>query len=193
MDSRIVSLRAEIAGLQDILRGLEEEETQQAQQFSTHPHDKMFFDDDTLAQHKALRSPTIPYVLNLPIGTHLSAPFVYAMVFPIVFLDICLFIYQAVCFRLWKVERVQRVDYVVVDRHNLAYLNGIEKLNCVYCGYANGIFGYAKEIAARTEQFWCPIKHATRIAQPHLQYGDFIEFGDADAWQKHPSRKKPKE
>jgi len=153
MDSRIVSLRAEIAGLQDILRSSEEEETQHAQQLSTHPHDKMFFDDDTLAQHKALRSPNIPYVLNLPI----------------VFLDICLFIYQVICFRLWKIARVQCVDYVVVDRHKLAYLIGIEKLNCVYCGYANGIFAYAKEIAARTEQFWCPIKHATRIAQPHSQ------------------------
>jgi hypothetical protein len=43
------------------------------------------------------------------------------------------------------------------DRRKLAYLNAIEKLNC---DYANGILTYAREIASRTEQFWCPIKHA---------------------------------
>lgn len=190
MDSKIVRLRTEIAGLQDKLRVLEDkEETPQTLKADL---DRMFFDDATVEQHRALRSPTIPYILNLPIGAHVSAPFVYGMVFPIAFLDICLFIYQAVCFRLWKVARVRRGDYVVIDRHHLAYLNGIEKLNCVYCGYANGMFAFAQEIAARTEQFWCPIKHASQIAQPHSQYADFTEFGDAEAWQEHPSRKKPK-
>lgn len=190
MDNEIVRLRAEIAGLQDKLRDLEDREP--SQQTSKPDLDRMFFDDATVAQHRAQRSPTIPYMLNLPIGAHVSSPFVYGMVFPIAFLDICLFIYQAVCFRLWKVARVRREDYVVIDRHHLAYLNGIEKLNCVYCGYANGIFAFAHEIAARTEQFWCPIKHATRTAQPHSHYADFTEFGDAEAWQEHPSRKKPK-
>lgn len=190
MDSEIVRLREEIAGLQDKLRILEDSE--EALQTSKPDLDRMFFDDDTVEQHRAQRSPTIPYVLNLPFGAHVSAPFVYGMVFPIAFLDICLFIYQGVCFRLWKVARVQRADYVVIDRHHLAYLNGMEKLNCVYCGYANGIFAFAQEIAARTEQFWCPIKHASKIAQPHSHYADFTEFGDAEAWQEHPSRKKPK-
>ncbi|WP_306258171.1 hypothetical protein [Pararhizobium sp. IMCC21322] len=190
MDSKIVRLRTEIAELQDKLRVLEN--SGEAPQTSEQDLDRMFFDDATVAQHTAQRSPTIPYILNLPIGAHLSAPFVYGMVFPIAFLDICLFIYQAVCFRLWKVARVRRGDYVVIDRHHLAYLNGIEKLNCVYCGYANGMFAFAQEIAARTEQFWCPIKHASQIAQPHSHYSDFTEFGDAEAWQEHPSRKKPK-
>jgi len=191
MDSKIERLRTEIAGLQEVLRGLED-----AEEIPHTPKadlDKMFFDDETLEQHRAQRSPTIPYILNLPIGAHVSAPFVYGMAFPIAILDICLFIYQAVCFRLWKVDRVRREDYVVIDRHHLAYLNGIEKLNCIYCGYANGIFAYAQEIAARTEKFWCPIKHASKIGQPHSLYGDFIEFGDAEAWQEHPSRKKLKE
>ena len=31
-------------------------------------------------------------------------------------------------------RRVRRSRYFVIDRHHLAYLNGIEKLNCVYCG-----------------------------------------------------------
>lgn len=31
--------------------------------------------------------------------------------------------------------------YVVFDRRHLAYLNAIEKLNCAYCEYGNGVFG----------------------------------------------------
>lgn len=191
MGSEIANLRAEIAGLQATLRDLEDAEA--LQHAPKDRHGKPVVDDATLEEHRAVRSPTIPYILNLPIGAHLSAPFVYAMVLPIAFLDLCLFIYQTVCFRLWNVERVRRGAYVVIDRHHLAYLNGMEKLNCVYCGYANGIFAFAQEIAARTEHFWCPIKHATRVAQPHSHYDEFTAFGDAEAWKKHPSRKKLKD
>lgn len=49
----------------------------------------------------------------------------------------------------------------------LSYLNAIEKLNCVYCGYGNGVIAYGREIIARTEQFWCPIKHASKAAGEH--------------------------
>jgi hypothetical protein len=31
-------------------------------------------------------------------------------------------------------------------------------VNCVYCGYFNGLIAYVQEIAARTEQFWLPHK-----------------------------------
>ena len=41
---------------------------------------------------------------------------------------------------------------MVIDRYALSYLNVIEKLNCVYCEYVNGLIAYVQEIAARTEQ-----------------------------------------
>jgi hypothetical protein len=66
----------------------------------------------------------------------------------------------------------------------LSYLNALEKLNCVYCGYANGTLAYAREIAARTEQFWCPIKHARRVGGVHLRGERFFEFGDAEAYRQ---------
>ena len=78
---------------------------------------------------------------------------------------------------------MRRSSYVVIDRHHLRYLNSIEKLNCVYCGYASGVFAYAREIASRTEQFWCPIKHARRTADPHGHVEDFFDYGDADAYR----------
>jgi len=105
---------------------------------------------------------------------------------------LCLFVFQAVCFTIWQIPRSKRADYVVVDRHHLAYLNFWEKLNCIYCGYANGVFAWACDIAARTEHFWCPIKHAKRVKHPHSFYHDYVEFGDWDRWKGHASRKTPK-
>ena len=67
---------------------------------------------------------------------------------------------------------------MVIDRHSLSYLNPIEKLNCVYCGYFNGLIVYVQEIASRTEQFWCPIKHARKLSTFHKRYHKFLEYGD---------------
>ena len=114
----------------------------------------------------------------------LTAPMIYSLVVPIALLDLWLSVYQAVCFRMYGIARVRRSAYVVIDRHHLAYLNGIEKLNCVYCSYANGVFAYAREIAGRTEQYWCPIKHAKRPRATHGHYRDFVDFGDAAGYKK---------
>jgi hypothetical protein len=113
----------------------------------------------------------------------LSAPVVYALILPFGLLDISLSLYQAICFRLYRIPRVARSDYIVIDRHRLEYLNVVEKLNCVYCGYVNGLIAYAREIAGRTEQYWCPIKHARHVVGAHAKYWDFVEYGDAEAFE----------
>ena len=87
------------------------------------------------------------------------------------------------CFTAWGIKPVRRADYIVLDRGNLAYLNAIEKLNCVYCGYANGLIAYVQEIAGRTEQYWCPIKHAMRTRSTHRRYRQFLEYGDAGGFR----------
>ncbi len=71
-----------------------------------------------------------------------------------------------------------------MDRYRLRYLNSIEKLNCVYCEYANGVISYVQEIAGRTEQNWCPIKHAMRLKMMHSRYQFFIDYGDAEQYRK---------
>lgn len=111
-----------------------------------------------------------------------SMPFVYGLLAPIVLLDATISGYQAVCFRLWGVVRVRRSEHLILDRHKLAYLNGPQKLNCLYCGYANGVLSYAREIAGRTEQYWCPIKHGTDPVAPHARYPDFIDYADAEGF-----------
>ena len=97
-------------------------------------------------------------------------------------LDVWFTVYQLICFPIYGIPRVPRARYFVIDRHHLAYLNGIEKLNCVYCGYANGLLAYAREIAGRTEQYWCPIKHAARLRAAHSRYHLFVDYGDAEGY-----------
>jgi hypothetical protein len=68
-------------------------------------------------------------------------------------------------------------------RHKLAYLNGIEKVNCTFCSYANGLIAYVREVAGRTEQYWCPITHARAIPAPHQRYHEFLDYGDAQGYR----------
>jgi len=123
------------------------------------------------------------YLRNSQVRFFLSAPVIYGMIIPLVFLDLTVTLYQHICFRIYRIPRVRRNDYLYIDRHYLPYLNLIEKLNCVYCGYGNGLIEYCREVVARTEQFWCPIKHARRTPDPHHRTTKFFDYGDAEAWR----------
>lgn len=124
------------------------------------------------------------YLRKTPLAFIASAPLIYGMFIPLALLDLSVTIYQHVCFRIYRIPLVVRSSYLVIDQHHLAYLNGIEKLNCMYCGYANGLISYAREIAARTEQYWCPIKHARLAPDLHHRVEKFFDYGDAKAWRK---------
>ncbi|PJE76164.1 hypothetical protein COV04_01375 [Candidatus Uhrbacteria bacterium CG10_big_fil_rev_8_21_14_0_10_48_11] len=89
----------------------------------------------------------------------LSAPFIYIVIFPIVLLDVAIEIYQQVCFPLYGIPVLRRKNYIRIDRHKLSYLNALEKLNCMYCGYASGVFYFSSAIAKETEKYWCGIMH----------------------------------
>jgi hypothetical protein len=127
----------------------------------------------------------LKYIIGARLGYVLSAPLIYGLIVPLVFLDLTVTLYQHICFRIYKIPLVRRGNHIVVDRHHLAYLNGIEKLNCIYCGYANGLIAYVREIGGRTEQFWCPIKHASRTADPHDHVDGFFDYGDAEAYRSN--------
>ena len=140
--------------------------------------------------HRRLRLGLFPWLRASKLRNALSAPFIYAMIVPLALLDGCLLAYQAVCFRLYRIPAVQRGDYIVIDRHQLAYLNVIEKIHCAYCGYANGFLAYATEVVARTEQYWCPLKHARKVLGSHRRYPGFAAYGDARGYRDtaHDSR-----
>lgn len=41
----------------------------------------------------------------------------------------------------------------------------------------------AEELMARTEQYWCLIKHARRLRAAHDRYPQFFDYGDAEAFR----------
>jgi hypothetical protein len=144
---------------------------------------KVRFANGVRRLHRRYRTGILRYLIETPPAHILTAPVIYTMVVPLLALDVALVIYQQICFRAYGIARVTRGDYLVIDRHQLGYLNGIEKLNCVYCGYASGLMALAQEIVARTEQYWCPIKHARRVRGAHLRYPLFADYGDAESYQ----------
>jgi hypothetical protein len=141
---------------------------------------KVRFEEATKRYHKTLVSGIHTYLLNASLLNILTAPVIWFCLVPSVFLDIIVTIYQVICFPVYKIPKVRRDDYIVIDRYALNYLNAMEKLNCVYCGYVNGLIAYVQEIAARTEQYWCPIKHARKICSIHSRYNKFFEYGDGN-------------
>jgi len=144
--------------------------------------DKVRFEEYVLKRHKQIRSRLFSYVFGARPLMVLSAPVIYAMIVPFVLLDAFVSVYQFACFPVYGVAPVRRRDHMAFDRGHLAYLNWLEQFNCFYCSYANGVISYVREIAARTEQYWCPIKHARRIVGAHERYSKFSDYGDAAAY-----------
>jgi hypothetical protein len=141
------------------------------------------FEHGITMEHRRVRAGVAGFLAKSSIATVLSAPVIYSLIVPMVLVDLWASLYQQVCFRAYGIPRVKRSAYILLDRRHLAYLNGIEKLNCLYCGYCNGVIGYVREIGSRTEQYWCPIKHALRLQDPHRRYYEFLGFGDAGGYR----------
>ena len=141
------------------------------------------FEEEVRRTHRRYREGLWSYLFHARPLSILTAPVIYGMVVPLVVLDAGMTLYQHICFRAYGIPRVRRRDYFIIDRHRLAYLNPIEKLNCVYCGYGNGLIAYSREIIGRTERYWCPIRHARRVRDAHAHYAEFLDYGDAEAYR----------
>ena len=146
-------------------------------------HGKAKFEEEVLAEHRRLKRWLPTYLRESRFLAVVTAPVIYVGFFPFAFLDLFLAVYQAVCFPVYGIPKVKRADYIVFDRGRLRYLNLLERLNCAYCSYANGLLAYAVEVAGRTEQHWCPIKHASRLRAPHSRYSHFLDYGAAPEYQ----------
>ncbi len=126
-----------------------------------------------------MREPLWKYVTGGDLITLITSPVIYLTIVPLAALDAWVAFYQAVCFRAWGITRVQHRRYFTIDRRKLPYLNSIEKLNCVYCSYANGVIAFVREVASRTEQYWCPIRNARHVVGAHPRHRAFVRYGDA--------------
>lgn len=186
MNERIESLLKKINELQDELHL---EMAQLATRFRyTVEERRVVFEQDVAAYHRRLRQNVWRVIWNIRLPVLLAAPFIYSMIFPLLILDIFLTVYQTICFPLYGIKKVPREAFIVIDRHYLHYLNIFERFNCAFCGYATGLIGYAREVAARTENYWCPIKHARRIREAHSLYAEFEEYGDAEGYRARLKR-----
>ena len=179
------NLEVLIEKIKKLEKELDEEIQRKEQEFFYKIHGKrVYFEREIKRRHKILVKGIFRYLSEAALLNILTAPIIWFCFMPAVFMDLVVSVYQTVCFRVYKIPRVRRGDYLVIDRHALQYLNPIERLNCVYCGYFNGLVAYVQEVAARTEQYWCPIKHARRVAAIHSRYAKFIEYGDAYSYKK---------
>ena len=150
------------------------------------------FEQEVLEQQRRFKTGILPYMLSANLLSVLTAPVIYSVLLPMLLLDLFITVYQHICFRAYGIARVNRSDYFVYDRAHLAYLNLIEKINCAYCSYGNGVMAYGREVVARTEQYWCPIKHARKIMAAHPYYTGFVDFGDAQSYKDQLEKKAKK-
>ena len=145
---------------------------------------RVWFDTEVRRAHRRVRQSIPAYIREGSVLSLVTAPAIYSLLLPFLALDVWVSIYQWICFPIYGIARVPRATYFVIDRRKLAYLNGIEKVNCTFCSYANGLLAYVGEVAARTEQYWCPIKHAHQVPVPHTRYHLFFDYGDAEGYRR---------
>lgn len=144
--------------------------------------------EEFLRQQKRYKIGLFRFLVRSNILDIITAPVIYIGWIPFLLMDLFVTVYQTVCFPVYRIPKVKRSDYLVFDREDLPYLNIIEKFNCFYCSYGNGVAAYTREVAARTEQYWCPIKHARRIKAAHERYPRFFDHGDAEAFRQGLNR-----
>lgn len=181
MQNNLESLIIKIKKLEQEL--IHELHKKQGTFFYTIDKNKVRFQKEIRVRHRLLTRKLRRYFLEAEPLNILTAPIIWSIFLPALFLDLFISVFQAICFPIYKIPKVKREKYIIIDRHALAYLNIIEKINCIYCSYFNGLISYVQEIASRTEQYWCPIKHARRMQNIHTRYEHFLDYGDAEGYR----------
>jgi len=177
MNERIHQLLTQMATLEDDLReALHEQETSMLFEIRGK---RVEFEHSVRQAHRRLKTGFFRWLVSNRPQNLITGPVIYSMIIPLLMLDLCVTLYQALCFPIYRIAKVRRASYIVLDRQHLEYLNLIEKFHCTYCGYASGLVAYVYEIVARTEEYFCPIKHARRILGTHSRYPRFLDYGEA--------------
>lgn len=177
MNEKIRHLLDQMAALEDELR--REVVAQEASALYTIKGKRVEFAAAVQDVHRKLKTGFFRWLVAYRPLNLITGPIIYSMIFPLLLLDLCVSFYQATCFPVYGITKVRRGDYMVFDRQQLGYLNFIEKFHCTYCAYGNGLMAYATEIVGRTEEYFCPIKHARKMLGGHSRYARFLNYGDA--------------
>jgi len=182
MEESLERLLRKIKELEHELR--QELQRKQEEFFYRVDQGKVRFATEVRLQHQKLIQRLPRYLLDASLLNILTVPLIWGCLPPTLLLDLVATLYQSTCFPIYGIPKVKRRQHIIFDRHALAYLNLIEKANCAYCSYFNGLISYLGEIGARTEQYWCPIKHARRVASIHSRYRYFFDYGDGEEYRK---------
>ncbi len=177
MNERIRDLLGQISALEGDLRTALHEQEQRVT--FTIRGKRVEFEQSVRQAHRQLKTGFFRWLVLFRPQNLITGPIIYSMIVPMFMLDLCVSFYQATCFPIYRVAKVRRADYIVFDRQHLSYLNFIEKFHCTYCAYATGLLAYIAEIVSRTEQYFCPIKHARKMLGTHERYARFLAYGDA--------------
>jgi hypothetical protein len=188
VNSRVEEIVKQIKSLEYEL--IEELKKKQDEFFYTLEDKKIKFQEGVISEGRSRIVSSIKYLSSFSVLAIATIPFIWLMMLPALLVDIFVTIYQSACFPIYKIPKVKRSDYVVIDRYNLFYLDRVEKMNCWYCEYFNGVISYTREIAARTEQFWCPIKHSTPQIDAHSRYDKFFDFGDYTRYREELAKRR---
>ncbi|MBT9475988.1 hypothetical protein [Polaromonas sp.] len=181
MNEKINEILLQMAALEAELRTAVQ--AQESRMFFQIKGKRVEFEQSVSQAHRKLKTGVLRWLVRDRPQNLITGPLIYGMAVPLLMLDLCVSIYQWVCFPIYGITRVRRRDYLVFDRRHLGYLNAIEKFHCTYCEYGNGLMAYMTEILARTEQYFCPIKHAHKILGTHGRYNRFLEYGEAEAYE----------
>ena len=147
MSTRMEDLLARMRELQDELED-EIADKRAAFQYKLE-NGRIVWEEEARRRHRALRVRWLRFLAYTRPMVLITAPFIYALIVPFVLLDLFVLVYQAACFPVYGIPKVPRRDFIRMDRHHLAYLNGVQKLNCIYCGYCNGVIAWVREVASR--------------------------------------------
>jgi hypothetical protein len=177
MNDRIRSLLDQMSSIEDQLRAALQEG--EAQVHFVVKGKRVEFERGARDAHRKLKRSILRWIVTNRPQNFITGPIIYGCGFPILFLDLSVTFYQLICFPVYGIARVRRGDYMIYDRKYLSYLNWFERLHCEYCAYANGAMAYMAEVLARTEEYFCPIKHAHKSLGTHKRYRHFLEYGDA--------------
>ena len=177
MNDRIRHLLDQITALEDDLRvALHEQESGVLFQIKGK---RIEFEAVVKQTHRRLKMGFFHWLVTNRPQNLITGPIIYSMIVPLVILDLFVSFYQATCFPIYRIAKLRRADYIVFDRQHLEYLNWIEKFHCTYCAYGSGLVAYVSAIIGKTEEYFCPIKHARKIVGSHPRYGRFLDYGEA--------------
>lgn len=182
MNDRIQQILSQITALEDDLRSALNE--QQSSIFFQIKGKRVEFEQSIKEAHSRLKTNFFRWLVTNRPQNLITGPIIYSMIIPLLITDFFVTFFQWTCFPIYGIKKVRRSDYIVYDRQQLNYLNFIEKFHCTYCAYGNGMIAYVTEVIARTEQYFCPIKHARKILGTHARYERFLDYGDAENYEQ---------